>query len=224
MRECARTLSPEMSPDELGFLLSSLQKFSRRGAHLEIGTAAGGTLARMAALFPSGARPRFVVVDPMTYFPNQWEAVKENLLRHGVFPETIDFRKMKSHEAFWPSRRLKERFDVVVVDASHKIHYVTRDLRWASLVNPGGLLFFHDYCSRCPQVMGPIDRFLKKNPCYQVEGQTGSLLLVRKLAASSFREVSRIDLLRAYLLAPCYQISASFRKKLKKIALFRDTH
>ncbi len=47
MRACAKTLESELAEDELSFLLETIHASNYEGKHVEIGTAAGGTLWRM---------------------------------------------------------------------------------------------------------------------------------------------------------------------------------
>ena len=54
----------------------------------------------MLGVFARETRPRFVVVDPMQYFPNQLELVKENLMRHGMDLDAVDIRATTSETAF----------------------------------------------------------------------------------------------------------------------------
>src|SRR5581483_249024 len=100
MRACATTLQPEMSPQEHAFLLHLLQSHGKTGRHLEIGTAAGGTLCAMLNAFAPAHRPPFSVVDPMRYFPDQLGTVRRNLMAHGLDPDGVDFRVGTSEELF----------------------------------------------------------------------------------------------------------------------------
>ncbi|OYW22698.1 MAG: hypothetical protein B7Z55_04335, partial [Planctomycetales bacterium 12-60-4] len=79
MRACATTLAAEMTPAEHELLLATLRGLGGHGLHLEIGTAAGGTLCAMLGAFSDASRPPFVVVDPMRYFPQQLDLVRKNL-------------------------------------------------------------------------------------------------------------------------------------------------
>jgi len=212
MRPCATTLEAEMTPDEHAFLLRLLGAERLPGPHLEIGTAAGGTLAAMMRCFDDDGRPPFVVVDRMTYFPNQLDIVRRNLQEHGLRPDEVDFRIATSAAALREATRRRERFDFMLIDASHKILSVTADLRWSRLLNPGGVLCFHDYARRQPGVMLPIDRFLARNGHYGKLGQAGSLLAVRKLCAVGSREVGVFDWIDSLLRS----LPMEVRRKLSK--------
>lgn len=192
-RSCALTLEAEMSPREQEFLQALIRQENFSGAHLEIGTAAGGTLCRMMRCFTDETRPQFVVVDRMSYFPNQQQTVIENLERNGLAAGQVEFRTATSSQAFRRASRNGDRFDFILIDASHKILAVTADLRWTRLLNPGGVVCFHDYCDRFPGVKLAIDRFLKHHTNYQPIGSAESLLALRKTAPCPWKEVSLFD-------------------------------
>lgn len=193
MRRCAATLEGEMTPEEHRLLVELLSGCGRRGTHLEIGTAAGGTLCVMLNAFAQESRPRFVVVDTMRYFPNQLELVKENLARHSINLDAVDIRVTKSHAAFKHAEAAHERFDFVLIDGSHKVRAVMGDLRWSRLVNVGGLICLHDYSSRFPSVRMAVNHFLRRNRNYLRVAQAGSLLVLRKEAVAARPEVTRVD-------------------------------
>lgn len=129
MRPCATTLESELTNNELQFLLSSISSDPRPGKHLEIGTAAAGTLWEMLRSFNDVNRPPFVVVDPMNYFSDQFNTVCKNLRQHECDPDWVDFKISKSSDAFAEAELNNERFDVIFIDGNHKIRYVTEDLR-----------------------------------------------------------------------------------------------
>lgn len=70
-RFSATTLDPEMTDEELSGLEGWLQTAGLTGVHLEIGTAAGGSLCFMMNLYSDADRPRFSVIDTMSYFKDQ---------------------------------------------------------------------------------------------------------------------------------------------------------
>jgi predicted O-methyltransferase YrrM len=221
MRPCATSLESELSPKELDLLLSTIRKNTFPGKHLEIGTAAGGTLWRMInARCSAGQRPSpaFVVVDPMTYFRGQLDTVKKNLAIHDINPLSVDFRVSTSDRAFRLAAKNGERFDFIFIDGAHKIKHVMADLRWARLLNPNGILMLHDYEARTPAVTLPVKRFLKKYPNYAVLGQADTLIALRKKTASRRREISAMDRLYALMLSPVLQMKASWEKWRKKLS------
>lgn len=213
MRESATTLASEVSGNELSALLSVLRSSALTGPHLEIGTAAGGTLKELILSYPEGKRPPFVVVDPMSYFPDQMAIVRRNLSSAGIDPDAIEFRVGKSWPMFQSAERKGERFSFIFIDGSHKIHHVTEDLAWTRLLEAGGIVCFHDYAPRFPGVMKPVDRFLKKHPGYNVVERVESLLIVRKITASNNLEITPWDRMRARLINIRHQLDESFRKR-----------
>lgn len=215
MRACATTLESELSADELTCLtelLKNKNNFTRK--HLEIGTAAGGTLWRMMECYDNASRPPFVVIDPMTYFENQVDLVRKNLADHNINPGTVDFRTSKSHEALATSEKNSEEFDFIFIDGNHKFRYVMRDLCWARRLRAGGILCLHDYDSNCPGVVLAADRFLRANKNYEVTDQVGRLLVIRKTAESDGSEVSIFDLIYSQVRTPFMQLRKSIEKRI----------
>lgn len=215
VRSTAHTRAAEMAPEELACLKELLRRHQFPGRHLEIGTAAGGTLCEMLSCFPAGRIPPFTVVDTMRYFPDQLEIVRGNLRDHGFDPAAVDFRIATSDAAFHPAEAAGEAYDFMLIDGAHKIRYVTQDLRWTRLLSVGGRVCFHDYAARCPGVMRAVDHFLCRQANYQREKLAGSLLVLEKTAPSSTREISQADLLWANLWSPWLQLQASLQKRLK---------
>lgn len=193
MPRCATTLEAEMTAAEHALLIQTLRESGRQGTHLEIGTAAGGTLCAMLGAFPEGQRPPFAVVDPMRYFPQQLDAVRKNLRDHGFDPATIDFRIASSQVAYLDAETRHEALDFVLIDGCHKIRSVMTDLKWTRLLSPGGVVCFHDYTPRHRGVWLAVNRLLAKHPNYEAVAQADSLLVVRKTAASITPEVTSSD-------------------------------
>lgn len=220
-RPSATNLKPEMSPEELSALKDWLAQAALTGRHMEVGTAAGGTLCFMLECYPPDRRPSFAVVDTMSYFASQLETVKENLRAHGLAPETVDFRVTTSREAFAAAEAAGERFSFMLVDASHKIRHVMADLRWLRLLEVGGLACFHDYGTVFKGVTWPLNRVLRANPHFTVVGRAGSLLAVRRERESDRREVSAADRLWALAWSPVLQLELSLRKRLGRRAAGR---
>lgn len=212
MRECAITLDPEMKPAEHQLLINSLLSLSGRRLHLEIGTAAGGTLCAMMQAFPADQRPQFVVVDPMKYFPEQLETVQRNLRQHQLDPSQVDFRAASSAQAFPEAVSRKDQFDFILIDGCHRIESVTLDLKWTRLLVSGGLVCFHDYEPGSPGVCLAVDRFLRKHPNYVVENHVESLLVIRKKSESPQPEIDLSDM----LYAQCWKLPHRILRKLKR--------
>ena len=213
IRPSAITLAPEMTGEELSGLREWSQSANLIGRHLEIGTAAGGTLCFMMDCFEANARPEFAVVDTMGYFDGQLDIVKRNLSQNGLDSRQVDFRVMSSDAAFARAEAEGERFDFILVDASHKIRHVMADLRWLCLLNVGGLACFHDYTARFKGVRWPIDRFLHRNPQFSRVGLSGSLLCIRRDTTSAQPEVTSCDRVWALLWSPILQLDLSLQKR-----------
>jgi predicted O-methyltransferase YrrM len=216
MRTSAVTLASELWDEELTLLKSLLSEVSPDGAVLEVGTAAGGTLREMMSCFPKEARPRFVVVDPMGYFPDQLGIVRRNLTGHGLDPDGVSFRVTTSALALRDALRSQERFDFMLIDGAHKIRYVTEDLGWLQLLKPGGRVCFHDYNERHKGVTWPVDRFLARHQNYRRHRLVASLLVVEKTAESSGPETGWMDTLWANLCSPWLQLQLSLAKRLRR--------
>jgi predicted O-methyltransferase YrrM len=218
VRASATTLAAEVSDNEIAALKALLKTRRLKGAHLEIGTAAGGTLKELMRSYPDAARPRFVVVDPMRYFPDQLAIVRRNLASAGLDSDRVDFRVGKSWTEFQRAERAGERFAFIFVDGSHKIHHVTEDLAWTRLLQPRGIICFHDYNRNFPGVMLAVDRFLAHYRNYRVVEQVESLLIVEKTAASTAEEIGAWDRLRARIINLFHQLQASARKRKQRAA------
>ncbi|MGE0338546.1 MAG: class I SAM-dependent methyltransferase [Xanthobacteraceae bacterium] len=214
MRASATTLEAEMTPEEAQALDQLLQSSNLRGTHLEIGTAAGGTLKRMVALYPKETRPRFVVVDTMKYFPDQMGIVARNLHSVGVDPSDVDFRVGDSWSEFRKAEAAGEQFDFMLIDASHKLNHVTRDLSWTRMLKVGGYVAMHDYAPKFPGVTQAADKFLARYPSYSRVKLTGSLLILKKNAMSAAAEVSAGDRFAAEIGNFFQQLGGSVRKRI----------
>lgn len=223
MRSCAITLNPELTEEELSFVLDIIHKAHFAGKHIEIGTAAGGTLCRMMKTFKNHERPPFVVVDPMTYFEDQLNIVKKNLQNNGLSASEVDFRVKKSSEAFKEASQKGEFFEFIFIDASHKIHHVTDDLRWTRLLKKGGIVCIHDYQTE-KGVTIAVNRFIKKQANYTEVGRVGSLIALKKAAESVKCEVSLLDRLWSRIIGLFLQSKRALDKRLKKPVGIQETY
>jgi len=177
-RASSTSLASEMTPNEQAALSKIISEYTLPGKHLEIGTAAGGTLCKM--MLAARHRPRFVVVDTLKYFPNQHETILKNLASHGLPAEQVEIRATTSAEAYLHACRAGERFDLILVDGSHKFFYVMQDLRWAGRLNRRGILALHDYSPKFQGVEQPVNYFLARNPGYRKLMLADSLLILEK--------------------------------------------
>jgi predicted O-methyltransferase YrrM len=218
MRECSISLKSEISDPSLRALTDILSKRSYDGFHLEIGTAAGGALCHLMEWNAKiGSVPKFIVVDPMQYFPNQFEIVCENIKSRGLPLEKVEFLRTTSAKAFGWAKENNVKFDFILIDGNHKIRYVNEDLRWTRFLHPGGLLCVHDYSPRYPGVYLNMKRFLHKYANYKILSQVETLLILEKKSASQYPEISALDRLWATCLGPWFQLKASTAKRVKKL-------
>lgn len=218
MRECTETLVSEMTEAERRSLTDALSAANLKGAHLEIGTAAGGTLCHLLVHYRDEMErepPPFIVVDPFTYFPDQLETVRRNLLRHKLDPDQVRFIQATGKEAFEQIASDPPALDFILVDGSHKLRHVVQDLRWARHLRPGGLLCLHDCSPKYPGVWLNARRFTRRHSNYSRVSHAGTLLILRKDAPSSRREITPWAVLRANLLSPLLQLKASLAKRIK---------
>jgi SAM-dependent methyltransferase len=183
-----------MSIEETRLLLDLIIAEQLGGTYLEIGTAAGGTLCQMMMCFSHHDRPKFVVVDPMRYFPRQLEIIQRNLLSHSLDPLQVEFRVMTSSQAFTLAAERGERFDLILIDGDHNIGSVMVDLRWTELLNSRGIVCIHDYAPRFIGVKLAVNRFLRRNPAFTVLRRQGSLIAMRKEGSTGSGEPKRMDL------------------------------
>jgi predicted O-methyltransferase YrrM len=217
MRQSALDMSSELAAGELAALTALLRNAGLRGVHLEIGTAAGGTLKELMQCY-APPRPHFVVVDPFTYFADQKAIVVRNLQSAGIDPAGVEMRAALSGPALDAASTAGERFDFIFIDANHDARHVIADLRWARLLSPGGYLCLHDYAARFPGVVWATDRFLHNNRNYRRVALHQSLVVIEKTAAGQREEVSGGDLLLGQLLTPLHKLRRSVNKRLGRAA------
>ena len=214
-RPSAIDLQPELTLAELNALKSLVQQHPKTGSHLEIGTAAGGTLRELMLCYQK-SRPPFVVIDPFTYFPDQLEIVKNNLRGANIDPQFVDFRKGYSWPQLEVAMSANETFDFIFIDGHHDASYVMEDLRWARLVNTDGLICLHDYKPKFPGVKWATERFLKHNPNYTKIIHVDSLVVLKKSGMSG-SEVSDYDLFISKFMNRILKYKRSIMKRLNRI-------
>lgn len=205
-------LSSELSPEELEALREILRANEFTGLHLEIGTAAGGTLKELL-LYYKEPRPPFVVVDPFTYFPNQLAKVRLNLESAGLDPAIVEFRTGTTESLLRPAVLAGERFDFMLIDGHHDAIHVMRDLGWAALLNIGGFVCLHDDSPKFPGVGWAARRFLKNSPNYRRVSKTRTLLVLQKTSPEGGKGVRPFDLLSAFMVKPILKLKRSYLKR-----------
>ena len=217
VRRSAITLEAECTPEQRALLCGILadNRFTYR--HMEIGTAAGGTLKELISVYSDrNYCPQFVVIDPMTYYEDQFEKVCTNLISAGIEPSTVLFWKGKTENFFERERGLGGKFDFIFIDADHRHFPVTADLQWADLVNVDGYICLHDRNEKFPGVGWAIDRFLKKNSNFECVDQVGSLVALKKMAEGRYPAVNANDLRAARFAQRWYK----YRRKARKLSRY----
>ena len=216
MRRCAITLESEISDVERNALLKVLKEFSLKCTHLEIGTAAGGTLCEIYNFYKSTDReiPNFWVVDPMKYFPDQIDIVEDNLISHGVDLSKVRFLRSISSIAINKAFVENPEFDFIFIDGSHKRKYVTQDLIWTRFLNKGGILCAHDYSPKFPGVYKSIDLFLKKYKNYKLISVAETLAIIKKEDITKKSEITNMMMLTSMIDGLIQQIRSSIQKRL----------
>lgn len=198
MRTCAETLAPEMTDDEQVFLENLIKENHFCGNHLEIGTAAGGSLCLMLKCFTRESTPQFIVVDRMNYFEHQYRTVLDNIRNNQIDTGRVRFIISSSRDAYKKAKKERLQFDFALVDAGHKALAVMSDCRWSSMINVGGIICFHDYADRCPGVCWAVDRFMERNRNYSIYGHVDSLIAIKKNAKDNVTNtVTFLDQLQA---------------------------
>ena len=214
MRTTALTKDSELSPTALRYLLMELEVRKFSGAHLEIGTAAGGTLKAILELYKKMEHEisNFFVIDPMTYFPDQYDVVVDNL-RPSVDISNVEFIQMKSGDAYRSKAgEVINNLDFILIDGSHKIKYVAQDIRWADKLNVGGLLCFDDYQAGFPGVDYVVNRLVMPTGMYEKVFFRGRLLVLRR-ANSGPKMISGYQALVCNLLHPILNLRNAVQKR-----------
>ena len=213
-RRSSIDLSSELSPEELDALRELLRANKFTGLHLEIGTAAGGTLKELLLCYEE-PKPPFVVIDPFTYFPNQLAKVRLNLESAGLDPANVDFRTGTTESLLGPAVLAGERFDFILIDGHHDAIHVMRDLGWAALLNTGGFVCLHDDSPKFPGVGWAARRFLRNNPNFTRISKARTLLVLQKTSPEGGRGVRPFDLLTAFMIKPILKLKRSYLKRFR---------
>lgn len=115
---------------------------------------------------------------------NTYDMFIRNLRRAGVRDKVTDY--MGLSEEYLPE--LPPVYDLVLIDGSHNLDSVLRDAELAiGALKPDGLLVFHDYQSRDPEVTEAVDKILARGA--ELVSRCGSLAVVRPSKAENLVSV-----------------------------------
>ena len=194
LRQSSITLESECSEAERAALRDILLNSNFSATHMEIGTAAGGTLKELIGCYPSGKAPQFVVIDPLSYFPDQLSKIKENLTSAEIDLKLVDFWIGTTKDFINSKASESLELDFLFIDADHRHHPVLVDLAWAAKISKGGYVCFHDDRPKFPGVGWAIRRFLKKNNNFNLVSKVDSLVIVQKKVDSPAINISKFDI------------------------------
>lgn len=196
---CAETLNSELSRPALEALLDQILRERPASPYLEIGTAAGGALRDMMLCFEDTEVPQMVVIDPMTYFPDQIGTVRRNISRHGLDLQKVILRIETSNQAFARADKAHEEYGLILVDGSTRLTDIMKDLRWTRLLRVGGLVCINNVDDQHKGNRLAVSRFLRKYPEYECVRREGSLIILRKTTQPKKPEIGAADQLFARL-------------------------
>ena len=217
MRQSGIDLSSECDPIEIEALKQAIKDAPSGGCALELGTAAGGTLKELINFSKSvGKRYKFHVIDPMTYYRDQLQKVKDNLKSSGINPEEVEFFIGTSDGFMKSSQFHNHSFSFVFIDGDHRAYPLMKDLRILSNLQDGGIACFHDYTEKFPGVIWSLDHFLKKNSNYKYVSKDKSLVTIKKIKETNTTEVSSLDLIGAKIFQYQHKYKRSILKRLNK--------
>ena len=217
MKQSGIDLSSECDPVEIEALKQAIKAAPSGGCALELGTAAGGTLKELINFSKSvGKRYQFHVVDPMTYYHNQLQKVKDNLKSADIDPEEVDFF-IGTSDGFMKSNYFHGlSFSFVFIDADHRAYPLMKDLRILRNLQEGGLACFHDYKEKFPGVMWSLDHFLSKNSNYEYVSKNKSLVTIKKIKKTNDAEVGISDLIGAKIFQYKHKYKRSINNRINK--------
>lgn len=215
VRKCSYTLESEMTGEEVNEILRCIGKYKPNGIHIEIGTAAGGTMCSILKYYKfvlNFNQPTFIAVDPLSYFENQYEVICRNLKKNQLTLDNVVFEKKTSNQAF-KSLKIKE-IAFLLIDGNHKLKNVVKDLRFARLLKRNGLLVVHDYSTSFPGVKIALDIFIRRCTNYEVISNVNTLLVLRKKSSTNVKEIKTLDIFLAYIFSFLLQNYASIKKRI----------
>ena len=215
-RESAITLKSEMTDAEVYSIKNAIKDSKLTGLHIEIGTAAGGTMCEILKCYQNELKvvsPQFIIIDPLTYFDDQYEKICLNLKNNGLSQNNITFEKSKSSVAFRNLSAHAGEIDFILIDGNHKVNHFVGDLRFSRYLKAGGLLLIHDYSKGFKGIHSATNDFLNRYTNYEVLSHVDCLLILRKKSISNSLEISPLNLLFAHFCNLLDQVLNSLRKR-----------
>ena len=215
-RESAITLKSEMTDAEVYSIKNAIKDSKLTGLHIEIGTAAGGTLCEILKCYQNELKvvpPQFIIIDPLNYFDDQYEKICLNLKNNGLSQNNITFEKNKSSIAFRNLSAHAGEIDFILIDGNHKINHFVGDLRFSRYLKAGGLLLIHDYSNGFKGIHSATNNFLNRYTNYEVVSHVDCLIILRKESISNSIEISPLTLLSAHFRNLMDQVLNSLRKR-----------
>lgn len=214
VRQSSITLESECTVAERAALRDVLKNSNFTAAHMEIGTAAGGTLKELIGCYPNGKAPPFIVIDPLSYFPDQLSKIHKNLQSAEIDPASVDFWQGTTENFINTDQARDLVLDFLFIDADHRHYPVLVDLAWAAKVAKGGYVCFHDDQPKFPGVGWAIRRFMKNNANFKYVTKADSLVIIQKTDNGRRVNISTWDLQVATLRQPLSRLGKSLKKRV----------
>ena len=215
VRKCSYTLESEMTSEEVNEIIRCIGKYKPNGIHLEIGTAAGATMCSILKYYKfvlNFKPPKFIAVDPLSYFENQYEVICRNFKKNQLTLDNVVFEKKTSDQAF-KTLKIKE-IAFLLIDGNHKLKNVIKDLRYTRILKKNGILVVHDYSTSFLGVKIAMDKFIKRYSNYEVISNINTLLVLRKKSIINVEEIKTIDIFLGHVFSFFLQTYASIKKRI----------
>lgn len=184
---CLDRVFGNIQPYEI-FVLLTILKSRQAQQVFEIGTFDGRTTRNLAANVESGRvytldLPPDVQMDALKYHLDDLESpliLRDKVgARYRNTPEASQVVQLLGDSATFDFSPYHGQMDLVFVDGSHAIEYVTADTVNAfKMVKPGGVVVWHDYGHEFPDVPEYLDRLSETNTAYHFFHMRHTLLVV----------------------------------------------
>ena len=217
MNKSLQALS-ECTLSETALLSSTLGIAPRGQTVIEVGTAAGGTLAQLINYSnETGRNDEFIVIDTMKYVSNQFETVIENLNKSGVRTDKLNIWPGTTSE-FLKNTVIRSEFQIALlfIDAEHKPRPLYKDLMLTKYLMKGGYICIHDYGGKFTGVTWLINRMLRLNKkSLKIFGKIDNLIIIEKVSTARIKGFEKIDWLIVFFAQPILRVKKSIIKRLK---------